>query len=534
MHRRPNIALLFLMGCILFGCHIGDIELDKVKSPIYSPTAAILIGNASYTISELVDDLDDERLEVQEGEDFFLTFIYTDSASFENSQDFVQIDDVVNTATVDPGIDTPPSPVELRIPVSQVFEFEFPASEDEQIDSVNYSSGTLEIDFSSDFNADVNYTLTIVGTSPPGSDEDHQVLGTIDYRGSSPVVDRIVIDLEEFKTRLTNINGNNAFFLQFDGELIVPVGSSIQSSDVIDILFTIRNPTFSAVFGNFGNDVTELQNQSIDLDGFEDFGDVGLEILAPSITFTVNNGYGLPMGISLAGFKGINNDQDEIVLAGSIVDNLISINAPDVAGENVNTVFSIDNTNSNIAELLSTTPIRIDIPVSATANPPGSNAVTNFLTDSSDVQLEAAVEIPLELRMDGFSRSFDFDISDFNIDDATEITIRILSTNEIPMSGSLDIMFVNDNNEVLHEVTNQPVLVSPNVGPDGRAVNVTTNSHDIVLDQAGIDAFVDATKVEASINVTSFDAANNTYVKIFSDYRLELELAFFGQFAIEL
>lgn len=526
---------LWILGILtLYGCHIGDLEFDKIKLPTYSPSAAFIIGSAKYTIKELVEDIEDERLEVKESDELLLSFIYTDSASFENSEEFISFKDIENTAVVEPGIASPVSTVEVTIPVRQVFEFEYPSEDDDLVDSLFYSSGSLELSISSTFQASGTYTIQIPGTRDIDTNEDFTYSGSLDYRGSIPVRDQTQVSLLGFKTILDNGSGENVFQLIFDGELVVPVGSSVSIADFVDIDLGIRNPNFSAIYGDFGTDTSELQNQSIELNGFEDFGELGLEIFAPVISLEVNNSYGLPLAISLDGFQAVNNDETIISLTGDIVDNPTIINSPVIAGESAFTVFEIGKDNSNISELLSSTPIRLEIPINGTANPPGSNALNNFLTDSSDVSLKAIIEIPLELKMDGFTRTFDFDISDFDIDDANAITVRVNSSNELPFTGSMDIRFIDVNDEVLYEVPNQNVLVSPSIGNDGRTVGAATNQADIVLDAQGIAAFVTADRVDVTINIDSFDNANGTFVKIFSDYELEMELAFFGEFIIEL
>jgi hypothetical protein len=142
----------------------------------------------------------------------------------------------------------------------------------------------------------------------------------------------------------------------------------------------------------------------------------------------------------------------------------------------------------------------------------------------------ATIEIPLDFKMSGFSTEVEFDISDIDIEDANSMDITLFTKNQLPIDGTVKLMILDANDNISYEISNLIILKSPPVGPDGRTTNTEESSETIELDQVGIDAFINGKTIVANIEVDSFDASNDIFVKIFSDYTIDFELSFSGEF----
>jgi hypothetical protein len=243
------------------------------------------------------------------------------------------------------------------------------------------------------------------------------------------------------------------------------------------------------------------------------------------------------MGSTLSGVRAINGDGSQINLTGDIITNGILIEGAsnlDV-GSAKTSIIEINKANSNIADLLNSTPNSMVFPVIATLNPASSTLATNFLTDSSKMVQRTIVEMPLDVKMNGFSRAFDFDLSDLDIDGGSEMTLRLITVNEIPFSGNVTLQFLDASGNSFHEVVNNRIINTPtNLDAAGRTITPNESVEDIILDQNGIDAFLDAKKIKVIMNIESFDAANGTFVKIFSEYKLDIKLSMSGKFSIAI
>jgi hypothetical protein len=527
-----NKYILAFLAIIVFSCNINDLELDKIKNPTFSPHLGIKLGSASYTIKELVDDIEDAQLEVQEGTDFLLTFVYRDTSEFNVSNDFVDIGSIQNATTTAGGNTFPAIPGIIIPPISinQTFTFDFEANDGELLDSIFYKSGSLDISMSSGFSGSFNLDFTILNTI---DETDMDLSGNIS--GNSTTPGNFTRDLLGLKTIINNTSGKNEFQFKISGQIQINTGSAVTPDQELSISIGFNNPGFSSIFGNFGSKSVEIANQTIDMAGFQEFGDTGLEFNAPKIIMELDNSYGLGMGLTLSGVRAVNGDGSQINLTGDIVANGVLIEGAsnlDV-GSSKTSIIEINKANSNIADLLNSTPNSMIFPVVATLNPASSTLTTNFLTDSSKMVQRTIVEMPLDVKMEGFSRAFDFDLSDLDIDGASEMTLRLITINEIPFSGTITLQFLDAGGNSFHEVANNRIINSPtNLDNDGRTITPNESVEDIVLDQNGIDAFLDAKKIKVIMSIESFDAANGTFIKVFSDYKLDIKLSMSGKFSI--
>jgi hypothetical protein len=522
-----------IIAIILFGsCNIDDLEFDNIKDLEYSAKVAIPLGTASYTIKELIEDLEDDRLEIDEGNDLALSFIYRDNSSFEISTDFVNFGTIENNITYNLGLlDSPiPAPNALTIPIPPVsFAFEFPESTGgDLIDSLFYSSADLTVQVSSTFDGDIDYTVTMVGIKRIADNTDLFLSSNV----NSIFPDTNQSSLSGYKTILDNSGGTNQFEFILEGIINVPAGAMARASDQLDINFMINDIVVSQVYGDFGLTEVEIQDQSIDFDGFEDFSSTGLELGDPKVILDVTNYYGIPIKIDMSGMTVRDKDGGIVSLAGDISDNGIIINSPTIAGQKADTHIEISKENSNIQELLKITPVNITVPITGITNPEGPPGpqFNNFLIDQSAIEVMATIEIPLDFKMSGFSTEVEFDISDIDIEDANSMDITLFTKNQLPIDGTVKLMILDANDNISYEISNLIILKSPPVGPDGRTTNTEESSETIELDQVGIDAFINGKTIVANIEVDSFDASNDIFVKIFSDYTIDFELSFSGEF----
>ncbi|MEQ6121947.1 hypothetical protein [Reichenbachiella sp. MALMAid0571] len=525
-----KLIQLTILTLFLYGCNLGDLEIDNLKDLTYSPSVAIPIGSASYTVKELIEDIDDQEVEINEKDDLSLSIIYRDNSSFQISSDFVSFGRIENNINYNLGlIDSEPSPVSTTIPIPKTtFTLEFPEETGgDLIDSLFYLSGMLSIEVTSTFEGTVDYIATTVGTKNINSVDDFSISSTV----RENITDLNQTSLSNFKTVLNSNNGKNEFEFVLEGNINIPVGARTKASDNLDIKIVISEIEISQIFGDFGLTEVTLQNQSIDLDFFEDFSSTGLALNDPKVKFEITNEYGIPIKLDLSGMTARDNNGNSVVLQGSIVDDGIEINAPTKAGETANTQIEISRANSNIQDLLNMTPTNISVPINGTTNPDGSPGplFNNFLIDQSSIEVAATVEIPLDVKMQDFSTEIDFDIDDIDLDDAESLTIRVISTNELPLNGSVDLQILDTNGTLLHEILNQIVLKSPVVDADGRVSTPAQSTTDITLSREGIDAFINGSKILAVVHASSFDAENDTFVKIFSDYQLTFDLSLSGE-----
>jgi hypothetical protein len=531
MKKHPFTIKVLLLIIVVFAlsCNINDLDFDDIKTPNYKGEVAVPIGEVSYTMKELLEEVQDSAISIEEGGNSFITVVYRDTSLFNDATEFVNIGQIENSANLNPNISTPASPVDLMVPFSESFEFDFQASEGEQIDSLTYKSGTISLRVSSSFNSNMSYTMKIV-------DFRHSETGdTLTFTGNNSTL--TTLDLAKYTTSFNSVGGVNQFSLLFDGLLDVKAGEVVNPTDFLSFTLTIDNPTFSSLFGFFGSTVTNIQDQSIALDFFEDITPGGFEFNSPEISLILNNAFGIPLGISFKGLTSSNSAGDMANLTGTVTETLQSVRAPAITavGTSIGSVLSINSSNSNLRDLLNIAPDTITLAITGTSNFGNETGIeTNFLTDSSFLQTIVEVRMPLDLRLNNFTRDFDFDISSSTFDEADSIKLRIQTLNELPITGSFVAYFLNDASDTIYQIPQTIVLSSPEVNNIDKTVEAFHNTAIITLDPTGIQAFSNAAKINLTLTADSYKSEDGTFVKIFSDYKLLIKLSAIANLNVEI
>lgn len=521
-------------ACILLsllGCAFDDLEFEKVQGPEITTDISFPLGTISYTVKDLVDDIDDDVLSIEEGNDFFLSFIYRDTTLYNDHDELISIADINNSSefTPIPGGLTNNTGSEIVRNANTTFDYVIEAEDGEQLDSVFFQGGNLSFDIQSNFDPSItiNYTFTLTDVLD-GSDQ--------------PVIFSGNISGNEDDTQNRELNGlkavssfqsmENVFNVALAVTITIPDGASVSGSDDIDMALDMTSPDIRAVFGDFGDQPISIVGDEIETSALEDIGDGNIELANPSITISIENSYGIEMGVNFSGIKAIDGE-NEIALSGSVVDNVQFIDAPNDTqiGQEVLTQLIIDKDNSNLPDLLNALPNRIEFDLEAMANPAGSDNLNNFLYDDQQAEIITEVEIPFEFRMDGFEIDLDFETDLGEDSDAEEVTLSITSINEIPFSGTMDLSFKDDQGEDLYVIPNVSVIGSPDVGGDGRTSEALVTETDVVLDANAIEQFLAS---KSAVIVLTIETFSDDAVKIYSDYRLDVQLAFSGKFTTEI
>ncbi len=526
-----GFIILALLG--LSTCGLADLEFEKVQNPTITTELALPLGSISYTIKDLTEDIGDEVLEVVEGDEYFLSFIYRDTTEYSDHDSFIKIDDVSNNETYSPiVVDIPPvaNSASIKLPIKE-FEFEMEATRGEQIDSVFFGGGMLEYTLSSDFDFPVDYIFTLTDLR----DEDNQPL-TFDRSIAAASSDFQSYPLDGVKNISASQGGTNVFKVNLELTLQIPANTAVSASDQITLDMILKNTEIDAVFGDFGNDPISVQENSIEISAFEDaeFGE--LEVASMKISLEVDNRYGIEMGASLAGIKAVDADLNELLLSGNVVNDLQFVDAPnsEQIGEIVSSTITVDETNSNILDLINSLPTNMVFDITAEPNPLESDNENNFLFEDQFVEIRTIMEIPFEFKMDGFSKDISMSSPGSDLEDAESLVIKIVATNEIPFSGTLDLSFEDKDEEVLYVLSDIGIIESPEIGSDGRTIGSSEGLATITLDDDGLEAFLSSNKIVATINIFTFENALGNYVKIFSDYQLDIDLAVSGIIRVEL
>lgn len=539
MNKKIWAWSLLGLSIVLSSCYTGDIQLDKIKVADLSPNIAAKLGSTTFTVEEFIADLDNDQFAIDEDENMLISFVYTEEFVFDGSEEIIEASSISNTASFSFERDIPGLPISQTIPFDDEFNFEYETPNNEIIDSVFYKSGTLVYDMVSSYPASIDYNWTILDMKELISNNDLSRDNFLPYEGAT-LAETVRENLVKYKSIVRrDEEGDNTFDVLVGGDLIVAPNVDLLASQSIDFELTFEDPVFNAIFGEFGSDPIILDDISFDLDFLNDFRSEIEDVIYfadPSITFEIDNSFGVELGLDFTDLNGVATDGTVTNLETTLTDEDMLIRAPQntQVGESVITTIRLDSDNSSIDELLSALPERILFPIEAIPNPEISNLDKNFLTDSSAINVKTVIELPLNIRMNSYSNEFDTELSELDLDEIVSIEVIANISNNLPFNGEVNVEFLDEAGNSLYIIEDGINFNSPEIDADGRTVGVDSTESRVELSAETFEIIENAKSIRSTVTLSSEGVETNANVKIFSDYAMTLDLGIIGEVIIEL
>lgn len=262
--------------------------------------------------------------------------------------------------------------------------------------------------------------------------------------------------------------------------------------------YQIQNFEFAFAKGYFGQSIFDGPQDSITIDFFDKWKNGSVYFDKPRMIVTLDNSFGVPVRAIMKQGEVVSLDGRRLKLQSPLT-NGVDINYPSISevGKSKRTVVVFDNTNSNIAEIMSSNPVSIQYDIDGLTNPDSNRNIIGFMTDSSKFELQVEVEVP----MIGKARSFEVnDTFDINLAQATDVTkaeFKIITDNGMPIDLSLQGYFTNANGAIIDSLyaAKSPILRGANVNSSGLPIGITTTENFITIDAEKLKKIRAATKL---------------------------------------
>lgn len=511
-------------------CNTGELDFDDIKIPNYKPNVSVVIGETTYTVQELIEKVNDSSIDISTDNANLLSVAYRDTVRFDDYLSLVELENVSNPGIITPNslpIVSSPTSQNVTIP-TQDLSFTYNSPNNEELDSVKYSAGTIIMDIQSDYDSDVEYQLTLTDIINLDTGNPMVLSGTLSGNGS----DRVTQSLTNHKTvivRGTGPGNVNIFSGKFDGTIKVKVGDNVNGTEQIKYTIEIQEADFSEIYGWFGDKTVSLQEKTINADFFKGFSESGIVFGTPQINLYISNSFGIPMGLNLDKISTSNESGTSQNLSGNVTTSPQSVRSPsiDELGKSLSSVIRIDENNSNLRDLLAISPTSFNIAVSAKANyENGSDQNRNFVSSKSQVEAITEVNLPLNVQLKNFSRDFRTNIEGFDFKDADTIKLILKTENQLPFDGTIDMQFLAADSSVLFQYKDILLLSSPEVPSLGKVKEPAINKAVVpVYIGNGYQELLDASTLNLIMKVNSYKANEDNFVKIFSDYKVVLKVS---------
>ena len=452
--------LLSLLAClILFGCtDVEELELGE-----FTAEYAIPLFTSDLSLNDVISNrVGNTELSVDT--DGQLTLNYEGSLLRRSASDIFNF-----TAQF--------LPIEVTDTVFVVSndDFEIPGSI--EIDFLNLKSGDISFQYSSDIPEDVVVNVEIPEFVLNGETYKTTIRGT--YDGNLPVTGNLLGDnLAGYQIQ----GGDTLITIKY--EAILPDGEKIILPNFLVILTRLE---YEYAEGFLGNDIYDIGSDTIEIDFFDNWDQGVVNFEDPKIKLTAFNSFGFPLDANFFGIDVIGIGGEKLSLESEAIEDGVGVNFPTLeqVGETIRTDFSFNRNNSNIIDILAVGPAAVEYELDGEPNPNDDQSGRGFMTDSSFIEVQLEVELPLNGYTFGFALRDTFDIDLTGNENVKAAEFKLITESAIPLGLKVEIAFADENFNVLETIDpdgdNQFIGAAPvdaNGVVNGVSVKETIDSFD--------------------------------------------------------
>ncbi len=432
-YSKHSILLTFLSCLYLFGCT----DFDELELGEFNAEYAIPLFTSDLSLNDIIANRADNT-ELRVDTDGQLTLNYRGSILERGASDIFDF-----TAQF--------LPIEITDTVFVISNEDFDIPGSIEIEFLDLKTGQLSLQYSSDIPEDLIVNVSIPQFVKDGQSYTNSFTSTFD--GDLPVSGGIIGDnLAGYQIQ----GGDTLITVKYDA--ILPDGSKIVLPSFGMIL---TNLEYSYAEGFLGNDIYDIGRDTIEIDFFDNWEQGVVNFEDPQITLTAFNSFGFPLDATFFGFDIIGIGGERLSLESEAINEGVEVNFPglDQIGETVRTEFTFDRSNSNIIDILAVGPAAVEYEIDGEPNPGDDQSGRGFMTDSSFIEVQLEVELPLNGYTFGFAFRDTFDIDLTNIENVKAAEFKLITESEIPLGLEIEIAFADENFNILE-------ILNPDGGND--------------------------------------------------------------------
>ncbi len=482
---------LFAGACCLFifaGCTNAVEDLSRVDETRYNAAYAVPLIDSEVTLNELIGDV---------SEDIFLTVDPDGLLRFRYSGEVPAIgSDVVfaRLEAVAQGVFVPITRSPQAAP--------FGGGSDIDIDEVRIKGGVLNYALPNRYDRPVNVTLSIPDAKLNGVPFSVSArLPAYSGTGTPPTFENqnTPVELKDYVLTIPNDS------LYFEYSIIDDNG--FQLTPPIQTIVAFSGLRFSYVEGYLGQELYDGGRDTVAVDFFDNYLEGEIFFEDPTITMTLTNTFGVPALAQISVLNIVDVNGTVIPITGTAVEEGFYFNFPTTPGDTAYTTFVFDNTNTNIAEVLSARPVALDYEIDALINPDAETDIVGFLTDSSAYSATVDLELPMYGTASNFvvRDTFPIDLMD-RFGEVVGVDFRLTTRNGIPLSVRVEGTFLDENDNALADLTDgrlqlleaAPIDLDGNVTSEGE-----TLVNEVTFEQDQLNAIRSANRLVLTLNFSS-------------------------------
>jgi len=531
---RPLAVILVLLSfsVTINSCYKERMGFDKIAGGTWNPDLAAPIAYGNLTMSRMIRDSKNTWKEYPDG---LLSLVYEEKGISDFADKIITIPDQQNDTAINfamtPGMTVGDSTFKYFI-----INTEFKSNNNERLDSILIKSGTISMELTTDINHDGYVEVTIPSMTRYGVTFRQRV--NFKYTGGSSTTVKVDMPIYDYYLTLDNSSGNFNLVKQYVKVSVTKTANPDNSPYSFSLKQEIKGITYHLAMGYFGMHIFNIDETKVPVDLFDNHTAGSIFIQDPHLYVTLRNSYGLPSDITFDKFYAERNGVKKNITSSLLP--TLPVNFPSYSniGGSDTTIYHFHSGNSNIVDVIDMNPTQLVFEGNVKSNP-NSTVVPNFVLDTSHIQVDILLELPLY----GKALNFELrDTSDINVDNQTNIDeikslqLNINTDNGFPVDVMMQLYLADSNNVIIDSVfkSEGQLLKAGLVGP-APEYKVTSKTHNLIkipLDNDQIENYKKARRLIMATHASTNENGTKV-VKIYSDYEVYIEIAAKAEYETE-
>jgi len=487
------MSLFLIQSCVKDLQDIDNIEVDN-----WQPEVAVALVNTTVSIQDFLDDIDSQGyLDIDD--ENFMTLVYESHIFSVSGEEIIEIPDftipMLDTSMVVPygAINTP-------------FDIDF----------FTVKNGVLDYAFQSPYAEDIDVIIEVRNLTQNGASLTYPT--SVQYAGSSPSNVSGTIDLSGYVMDFIND--------EIEVRYIATNGAG-ERQYLQNMVLQFHDFEYNLIQGYFAQYEFDLPTDTILISLFENTVGGSLNIEDPKINLKITNSFGVPIGM-LAENLTAETMSDGTVDVQTVLDNGVEFNYPTAVevGQSKVTNVSVNKSNSNLSEIISSSPTQLSYELGAMTNPAADPNIKGFVMDTSRFDVDVKMELPIWLSASNFAveEVSEFDASFF--EDIESAEFKLITENGLPIEAGVQVYFMDANEVILDslfDAGNTTLIPAAEVDAQGEVTSKTSQENIVEFTIDRITKIQNATHI--SIKGTVATAEMGTVaVKFYTDYGMNFKL----------
>lgn len=519
--EKSGSLFSILSVVLLLSCNKPD--LNKLSGVQWNPNLAAPIGYADFGINDLFSSIDSSMVISSIGE---MSLVYEDQLDTILAQSVVQLDDYSEVFDMIPSDFTTAATISFNgvMTNSTTNNSDYTTNNGIELHTLNFESGSLQLNLTTTIQHDVTLVVTILDLESNGTPIQRTL--NVAYTGSVPQSASSTVNLSDVTADFTaGGTAVNRLRISVDAT-ITGTGQPIIGNESLNLTMNLTDLEFKNITGYFGQQVLTSVSDSILMKIFNTPSPGNLTFTNPTLTFTIDNSFGIPVEINFSNFASVNTETGQTTTLSGFPP-ILNVNTPTGFGQSVSTskVFNTANT-TNLSSIIDAVPKYLQYSISATSNPAGNVAPLNFIESTSRMIVRAALELPLEGYASNISASDTMDFTyDGEVDNIESLMFRLYAKNGFPVLFNGQAVFTDENYVPVFSLFSSPqeIVSAALVDNSGVVSSPTSKTTDVTIDNSKIQLLGNVKHIIIS-GLAGTTEPEGTIVKFYDSYRIAIKL----------